>query len=212
MCTGVEVAALAGTAASLAGTGVGIAGAKASADAQEQSIRNQLLQQQAFQDEATPLFAKSLEASNQPTATREIEQGAQNAADMYRRLQQNTFSAASPSVELSQQNKSLTDRAIQGQNKAQAGLQGYQDLAFQQWLKNQDTQLGLGTIGNLSRSSAMNAGTLAQLAGRSGAGLQGAGSLLTSLGGLASLYAATSPKQQTDLSGGYSTQIPKAKA
>lgn len=199
---GIEtVAALAGTAASLAGTGVGIAGAKASQDAMEQSVRNQLNQEAQFQQQATPLYQKSLEQSSPENAQRAIQDQAAQTTELYRRLQQTPLSTASPAVQLNPQNTVRTDQAIQGQNAANAQLQGFGQWQIQQWLKNQQANLGLGTIGNLAQSGAANAGTLAQLAGRSGLGLQGAGSLLSSLGGLSSLYGATAARPQTTNSG-----------
>ncbi len=209
MCTGAEIPAIIGTVASLAGTGVSIVGAKASQEAMDQQVRNQLAAQAGFQQQATPLFVKSLEQSSPQVAQSEIQKGAQDIAERYRQAQQTPLSTAAPSVELTSQNKQLVQGQIGQQNQAQAGLQGYQELAFQQWLKDQAASQGLETVNTLSQGSASVAPILAQLAGRSGAGLQGAGSLLTSLGGLSSLYGATRPTftQQLQQNAGPGTQL-----
>jgi hypothetical protein len=178
---------LIGLALAAAGAGTSIAASKQSRDAMNEQVNSSLLQQQQFQQQATPIFQQSLAQSGPKVAGQQVAQGAQDARSLYDAVSKVPNAGSTSPLPVDTQR--LSGQVNQARD-AGAQQQGYSNFALQQWLKNQEANRNLGVIGNLSTSANANTGILTQLAGQKSAGMAGIGSLLGTAGNLASIYGA----------------------
>lgn len=192
MCTGAEALIAAGLAGSAAGTGLSIAQAQANRDSMNKVIEDQMRVQQGYQKEQSDAFNKSLQESGVKQSQGDINQGTQDAGQLYRQLQSQAPSVASSPINVNPIMAGSNATVIGQNNAAQAGLQGVQSFNLQQWLRNMTAQSKLGVTNNLSQSSAALTPTLTQLAGSDNT-LAGIGSILGTVGNLASVYGALQP-------------------
>lgn len=185
MCTGLEIA---GLALAAAGTATSMTAAKQAQSRMEGTIQSQLAAQRGFQQQATPLFQRSLEESSPANVGRQISAGEQSAADLYTKLR--SLPMGQSALPQDTQSQLRTEQTIKQQQGAQAGLQGYQASNLSQWLKDLETQNRLGVISNLSQSSAQTTPYMLSAAQNSTANLAGLGSLLGTGGSLLGMYGA----------------------
>lgn len=203
-----QFAPLIGLALSAAGTGVGMAAAAAARSDANKAIANQVAAQQKFQQQASAVVQPSIEQSGATTAENQIEAGRRAAEEMYQKVGALPTTASYNPIPLDQAAQQRVQASVGQQARSQAASQGYKDWGLQQWLKNMDVNRQLGTINTLSAGSAQAAPTLAQLAAGNSANMAGMGSLLSTAGGLAGLYAAVNP----GFGLGVQTQVPKMPA
>lgn len=197
MCTGIEVASLIGVATAAAGTGVSM---KASADARSASnkvIENSLLQQQQFQKEASPLFQQSLAGSTANEANRNIQTGADESRSLYNTISKVPQNSGTSPLPVDEQR--LAGQVSQSRENA-AQAQGYANMGFQNWLRNQNAFRNLNVISGLASSAAAPTATLAQLAQQKSAGLAGIGSLMSTAGNLAAIYGGLNSQKGSTIS------------
>lgn len=178
--------ALVGLALAAAGTGVSVAAAKKSQQAMNDQVTAGVKKQEAFQQQATPIFNSSLEQSG----VDKFKQTQQSAEAQAQADYQNSSLVPSGVNPLPVDNDRLKLQVAQSRQVAARG-QGYQ-AGFQGFgLKNAEANSQLGVIGRLASSAGANTGILTTLAGQSGADMAGIGSLLSTAGSLASLYGAS---------------------
>jgi hypothetical protein len=180
---------------SAAGTGAGMAAAsKARSDVNKQ-IRNQINTQKDFQKRATPVVQESIEQSGADVAGQQFLAGKQNADVLYEQLSTLPQSASFNPIQLSGADRQRVVSTLKQQRGVQSSVMGLKDFALQQWLKNMDVGRKLGVINNLSAASSAQAPFLANLAAQNSANMAGIGSLLSTAGGLAGMYAAVNSPQ-----------------
>jgi len=193
----VGVGTIAGLALTAAGTGLSIANARATQERMNEIVRQQIGAAQAFQSQATPEFQKSLGASGSDAARRQLAIGEQQALGGYRETQGlPPTTAASPILSDALTNV-RTQARIEQANQANASLQGYGNLALQQWLANQRAQQNLGVISGLANSQSAITPYLLSGAQQQGQNLAAVGSLLGTAGSLAGVYGSLYPYLNT---------------
>lgn len=180
-----EVIALALAAA---GTGASMAAASNARKDMNSAMKKQLLQQEGFKRQATPIFQQSLAQGGSDRAQDLIGQGEMDARRLYDKIAQMPLTSFTSPLPVDEQRLS---GVVQQQRGAAAKQQGYNQWALNQWLKNQQANNQLGVISNLAGASARNAPMLTQLAGQKSQDLAGIGSLLSTAGNLAAVYGAT---------------------
>jgi len=181
------IATLGGLALSAAGTGVSIANARATQQRMNDIVRQQVASAEGFQRQATPEFTKSLGESGAEASRRALATGEQSALQGYREVSGFPTTAPSPFLEDALVNARTQARVGQSQ-EAQAALQGYQNMAVQQFLANQRANQNLGIISGLAGSRAAITPFLLQGAQNQGQNLAAVGSLLGTAGSLAGVY------------------------
>jgi hypothetical protein len=190
---GIEtVATLGGLALSAAGTGVSIANARATQERMNDIVRRQVAAAEEFQRQATPEFQRSLGESGAEAARRSLTAGEQTALRGYKEV--GGFPTTAPSPFLEDALVSARTQARIGQSeRANAALQGYQNVAVQQYLANLRAQQNLGVISGLAGSKAAITPYLLQSAQNEGQNLAAVGSLLGTAGSLAGVYGGLYP-------------------
>lgn len=189
------IVGLLGTAASLAGTGASIS-ASADANAQQtKRVQEQINQQQELQKKNVAVLGKNVEASTPTNVNKGISQGEAQAKELYNKVNAVPLNSGTAAATMG-----ARDLAI-----GQSSQKGYQDVlgdpaAFLQGLGTQQvnqnignalTNSQLGVTNFLSGMSASSLPYLLQAAQNRGSEGQAIGSLLGSLGGLASTGAAS---------------------
>lgn len=172
-----------------AGTGVSVAGQRRQQRDMNDALRASLAEQDEYQRKTTPIVEQNIEASGSGPAMSDISMGAQNAAELYRRLQALPVSGE-PSPVTDQIVQTGLNERVNRANLAQAGLQGYNEQAFQQWLRNQNVGNQLNVLTNFSRGSAATTPYRIQNAQQRGQDLAAIGSLLSTAGTLGGIYSA----------------------
>lgn len=190
MCTGIEIA---GLAASLAGTGAGIASSQLEKGAMEDKAKQEFARQQEYQNQAKQVFARSLSESKAPVAQQQIKIGQDKQASLYKSLQAVPLGGSVAALPQDSQSVGRDQATMALSNASRAANTGYNELPLQQWLSNQNANQKLGAIGSIAGQSAGVLPYELQSAQNSWSGLAGAGSLLGSLGSLASIYGAMQP-------------------
>ena len=193
-CTGLEIA---GVVAALAGTGMQVEGSQESKSAENDVVSQQLAQQAAYQKQGQGVFEQSLAQSTPQVAQKQMQQGTQNALGEYNKLQAVPMTASSAALPSSttpgaQRANTASQALISNSQQAAAPLQGYNEYALQQRLKDLSANSQLGQISDFSRASASTMPAQMQDAQSEGQGLSGLGSLLGTVGGLMGLYGAIS--------------------
>jgi hypothetical protein len=181
---------IAGLAASAIGTGMQMAASKQEQRRMNQQAQEELSRQKGYRGQADVEFQKSLGKSGVVEARKEIGTGTQNLMDAYKSVQQ--IPVTLPGTPTSPSARSVEDVGTGMMNMrsdvARAKLGGYSEFDIQQMIKNVRAQQNLGLIGTSARMSAGVSPYEIQAAGRSAEGLRGAGSLISTLGSLASVY------------------------
>ncbi len=186
-----------GTIASAAGTGISIANARATQQRMNDIVNRQTQAAQEFQRQATPEFEKSLGASGAEASRRALDVGQGAALAGYQGLHSlPPTSAPSPLLSDALVNARTTARIGQS-DQAQAALQGYGNLASQQFLANQRANQNLGVISGMAGSRSAITPYLLQGAQNQGQNLAAVGSLLGTAGSLAGVYGGLYPYLQT---------------
>jgi hypothetical protein len=167
---------------SAAGAGVSEIGVQKSSNAMNKATQNEINQQNNYAKQGQQVFQQSLAQSTPGAAQQQIQQGQQQAANSIAQAQQTPLSLSQPS---SGGQNNADNTARQGLSNASASNYfGQSNYPLQQYLKDLQANSQLGVIGNQSQQAARNFPTYLQAAGQAGQGLQAAGSLLGSFGGL----------------------------
>lgn len=183
MCTGAEIALLAGAAASLAGTGVSVSAQQQATSRMNRAMRQQLADQRGFQRKATGLLQQNIEDSTPEAVTRDIDEGAVAAKALYDKVQDIPLS-----INEAVDTRDRGYQQLTGEQAAQ--LQGLTSQDLMRWIRNLQSNTKLGVLANQARLRASILPFELQGAQNSTAGLAGLGSLLQSAGNVASTYGA----------------------
>lgn len=202
MCTGLEIAALAGTALSAAGTAASTVGAqkqqKAAIEANNRVVQQFMDKNEKLAKESRGLFDDRLAQEGQ-TPQEEAAPKADARMDLSNDLIDTTrvvapLRGSAPSV-VKEAAQSETDRVDQtGRQRAQAlaDVQALGDMLFGKKLATHDAARDIGMVGGFAGSNADMVPTQAQLAQLSvagkGSGLQTLGGGMSALGSLATMY------------------------
>lgn len=179
----------------LAGTGLSVAGAAETANQQNQDVSNVIAQENAFSNQAKPIYSQNLNQSTPAAVTGQLNTDQAKALANYAQVQQQPMTTAAPAAPSTPGSvtANLREKAAVGQqNEAASQLAAYGQQATDQSVRNQQTGNQLGVI----NQEAANAAALLPIelqTADSGAPLQAGGSLLSSLGGLYGTYSAISP-------------------
>jgi len=184
-----------GLATSAAGAGLSIANAQATQKRMNDIVRQQVAAAEGFQRQATPEFEKSLGSSGAEASRRALAMVEQSALAGYKEVGGVPTTAPSPFLENALVNARVQARVGQSQ-QANADLQGYQNMAVQQFLANQRAQQNLGVISGLAGSRSAITPYLLQGAQNQGQNLAAVGSLLGTAGSLAGVYGSLYPYLQ----------------
>lgn len=166
--------------------------------AANQAAENELSLQNQYAKQGKSAFEQSLSQSTPEAVQGQMKQGQQQALQNYAQLEGSgnlPGSSFSASQDPSQAQSQATENAIVGQrvgqsNQAGAALEGYTASDVAQWLKDLQAKTQLGQIGTFAQESEGTLPLQLQQALSSQSTLGGIGSLLSSVGGLASLYGA----------------------
>lgn len=187
---GVET--IAGLAASLIGAGLSASAASSEQNAQNNAVKQELLRQQGFAQQGQKVFANNLAASTPQATQSGIQTGANQAANAVQLARAVPLSLGqSVSIPGQDSYSQATSARTALSDQANAANQGYNQFAVQQALRNLLSNQQLGVIGQASQSSGGILPYEVQQAGQSSAGQAGLGSLLSSLGGVLGLGAAS---------------------
>lgn len=184
---------LIGLAISAAGTGVSVAANRSAQKRMNDQVKASLARQDTFTRRGDDLFKKNLGETGAAAATRNIAQGEQQAADLYRSVQALPSGAGLPATNDATVNN-RTGLEIANANQASAALQGYPNMSLLQWLNNAETDRLLGVNNNLSASNARILPYQLQGAQASAADMAALGSLLGTGGSLLGMWGATQPQ------------------
>ena len=193
-------------AATLAGTGASVAAARQQESEMEKAVKRSLQQQQGFKRRGKEVYAKSLEEGSPAAAKRQIGEGTQEARELYERVQQvplgqSSSAAVTPANKaVDTQRQSNYSRLI-GEPNAQ--MQGLTNYNLQQWIKNLQAQTQFGVNTSLSQGAAGVLPYRLQDAQNSAAGLQGIGSLLSTIGNVAGIAGGVNRAPTYNVGGGY---------
>lgn len=199
---------VAGIASMLAGTVAKTVAAQRAAAQMQQREQAERLRQLQYQQEAQAEFAKSLAQTNVGLANESMGKETGKRVAAYERVAANpqVGSTAAPlagevqSVVAKKQQQGRQERA--GQNQARLGSYGAWSL--DQAVKNAHAANQLALVSNMARGSAGVLPYELRDAQQSQGGLNMAGTVLSSLGSLASLYGATAPAaSKATVPGGY---------
>lgn len=191
MCTGLEVA---GLVTALAGTGLSISGAQTASNNMNNALKTELLRQQGYAKQGQSVFQQSLQQSTPQATKAGLDQGTQQAQQVQAQARAVPLSLSSTVGVPSNYTNDSTQQARTGlSDQANAKNQSYNAFAVQQALRNLLTNQQLGVIGSQAQASGGVLPYELQAAQQSGAGQQGFGSILQSLGGLLGTFGATRP-------------------
>jgi hypothetical protein len=197
---GLDPLTLGGLAVAAAGTGLGLDASVETKNAMNKTAQNELNRQQGYAAQGRKVFNTSLSQSTPQAVQQQMAQGAMNAAQQYKALQQNQPPGLGQATGTTQQNpflaatqNSLTQGQLQNTNAANAQLQGYGASDVAQAIKDLQARTQLGQIGQFAQSSENVLPLEMQQAQQSHAWESGLGSLLGTVGGLTSLYGALNP-------------------
>src|SRR5271169_5049500 len=152
MCTGVEIAAVAGALTSAAGAGYGISSSIGAQNQMNQDVATQLAQESQLQKQATPIYQQNLLKA---TSLAPAQQGQQQALQSYQQAQAAPASTepvinAPPSKTVD----SRTQPEIARGQQSNAALQQYPALQTAWGVGNQNTNAQLGNISAIGQSEA----------------------------------------------------------
>ena len=191
--TGIEEAALiAGVAGTLAGTGMTIAGNEESKHAMNDVMNQQLSDQSKRSDQAMNALTETTNDATAVKAGQQQQAGAQQSLQENMKLQGMSSGASAPSAAGSGNQtgsgRIVTDTARaarQGvENQSNAQLQGYNNYALQQALNQIALKTRLGVLGSQAQSEQSVLPFKLDQAKQTGAGLSGAGQLVSEGGGV----------------------------
>ena len=173
------------------GTGVSIYGDEQANSRMNSDVSNELAQQQAFSAKEKDVVDSNLAKSTEPAAQSQINTGAENQLAQYHALQalplESAPSPTSPNAVTNAEGKAQTENL----NQAAAKLAGYGSWENAQSIGNQNAANTLGVLNTESGNAAMP--LQYQLGQDQQNNLIPIGSLISSAGGLAGTYGATSP-------------------
>jgi hypothetical protein len=187
------IPAIIGLAATGIGTGLTISADDAAASAENNAVSQSLQNLNSLQSKATPVVSQQVKAAATPSAQQDIQAGQEKALGDYYATQAGGIgnNLSTPQSGSSSTITSAETGAKEGAyTKADAQLQGYTNLG-QQWQLSDAAARNL--LGNLSaQGQSVESALPATLAydRNSAAGQAGIGSLLSSVGGVASTYGA----------------------
>lgn len=187
-CTGVELAALA---LSAAGTGTSIYAQGQANKRSEDAAQAELVRQKGFQKGATNAFQQSLAQGTPEVAQKQIDEGALKAQQQYAALAQIPLSVApteKTNDEVVQQGAQSGQLAQQALSRAK--LQGYSTWDLDQWIKNLRAMQQQNMYSSFARGSEQVLPLELQQAQRSMDRTKALGQGLSMAGSLAGLYGA----------------------
>lgn len=187
MCTGLE---LAGLAATVAGTGISMASSAKAQRAMNQQALSALAAQEGFQRQATPIQKQALQDVGAAQTQRRLSDVVQQTRPIYDQV-----AAGSQGRSVLPVDNVRANQVISQSRDAAAANSAYSDVALQNWIKQQRAGQQLGVISNLANSQASMAPVLTQLAGQKSANMAAVGSLLSTAGGLANIYAGVNARR-----------------
>lgn len=199
MCTGLEVA---GLAASAAGAGLGY---KASTDAQgamEDVMRRNAAYQQGLQQQATPIVQSNISKSTPLAVNQQLGAGKDAALAQYQKLQALPLGGAG--LDAVPTSMTVNDRVkgfVGQQNDANARLQSYGAWQNQQGLQNSEVDRRLGLIGTQADWANQVLPLQLNRAQHSSDSLSGIGKILSALGAVGGAYGAVAPSAAANAGG-----------
>lgn len=173
--------------ASAAGTGLSMAGAAETQAAENKVAQNQLNAQENFAKKGKQISQNEISQSGAAPAQQKIDQGAGQQLAKYIALQQSPTGGVS-SVMNSPVVQATTDNVIGQANQAGARMQGYNTFNNQQRSLEEETGRQLNVLGGQAGAIARAEPAQLSQASTAGAPLQMAGSGVSMLGQLASLF------------------------
>lgn len=201
---------LAAAAATAAGTGMQMAGAAQARGAMNDARAAELSRQKRYQDEASAEFSKSLKKSDRATADEQMQAGADRRSAAYQALAASPVGQPLPTRPGS--DGAVTDTGTAGAaartkanatatanawsrlvGGAQARLGGGEDWQLEQGIKNAEANRNLAITSSNARGSANILPWEMEEASHAGDGLKGWGQLVSALGSVAGIGAATAP-------------------
>lgn len=203
MCTGLEIAAIAGTVASVAGTAVSQVSAsqqqKAMTKANNQVVDQYMRKNKALAEESRGIFDQRLSEEDQLPVD-EAKPASDNRTDLAGGMIDATrvtapLRGSAPQVvqDAAAATTQQVDQKGRERARALADVESLGDMLFGKSLKTADAAQDIGMIGGFARDSANQVGTNAQLAQigamNKGRGLGMLGSGLSALGSLGSAAA-----------------------
>lgn len=216
MCTGLEIAAIAGAALSAIGTGVQTVSSrqqqKKQIDANNRVVENYLAKNKKLSEQSRQIFDSRLQQENKDTTP---AQDAQPASDNRAAAANDLIDAtrvvaplrgSAPNVvkEAAQQEADKVDQTGRDRAKALADVKAFGDLLFGKQLDTHSAARDVGMLGNFASADAAMVPQQAQLAqlqaasggnplGALGAGLNAAGGLTTTAAG-SGMFSKAAPK------------------
>jgi hypothetical protein len=181
--------AVIGAAIALAGTAVQMNAASRSRREMNKQVVSQLEKQKGFQKQATQVHEEAL-------AGLEGQEGKMSAAASAANERYARANKTDSGSSLLPTDSARVDGRMQVAREAQSRVSGMTDVAFQNYLRQQEAARKQGVIGNLSSASAGTAPILTQLAGNKAADAAAIGSLMSSAGTLAGIYAGVNTGKQ----------------
>jgi hypothetical protein len=190
---------LAAAAASAAGTGMQIAATEEKNSAKNTATSAELARQKGYQDQASQLATKSIEASTPQVAQTQINQGAAQRERNYAVVApkagpapgQPTAVAGGPAERASAEAAETGNAWSKALSAAEAKQGGYADWGLQQQIKNTKARTDIGVVSNASRGSASVLPIEMNAASHKGDELAGWGQLVSALGMVAGMGAAS---------------------